>query len=184
MRSRTPGVLQHQPGLRVVAAGMGSAPDDIHPHPDYRDDSRRQHLGHTQRLHTSPPPDSAELFHRVAGSRRSDCRDPGDAHQCGLLDNWAVAFRHPHLQDVADFRRDVLHRLDTESVRDRAGPILGNNGPHQLRTEEDPQASVTADRRGVAIIVNYQLAAPNRMERLAGNGRLPKRALPAYATTG
>jgi len=82
-----------------------------------------------------------------------------------------VAVRRRRVQAVADVRRDVLHCFHTEPVRHSAGPVPGNHAAHRVRAEADGVAGDVDGGAGLDSQRGNQLAAVDRLERLAGRVR-------------
>jgi len=82
-----------------------------------------------------------------------------------------VAVRRRRVQAVADVRRAVLHRVHIESVRDRAGQVPGHHAADSVRAEAHRVPGHVDGGPRVDRQRGHQLAAANRMERLAGRVR-------------
>lgn len=82
-----------------------------------------------------------------------------------------MAVRRRGVQAVADVRRDVLHRVHTEPVRDSAGPVPGHHAADSVRAEAHRVADHVDGGASVDSQRGHMLAAADRLERLAGRVR-------------
>jgi len=131
----------------------------------------RQHTGHHERGAVPAPPFRAEHIHRVAGRGRPDGGHRRAAAERGVQRDGRVAVWRRRVQAVADVRRAVLHRVNTEPVRDRAGQVPGHHAADSVRAEADRVAGHVDGGAGVDRQRGDQLAAADRLERLAGRVR-------------
>lgn len=146
---------------------MGSVTHHLHADPHHNIHSGRKHPRHTQCVYAQAAANRAELFHRLACGRRYDRRHSRAAAECRLLNSRQVDIRHSRVQNVGDIRCHVLYGVHPESMRDRFGSFLGYYRPDQLRPEAHAKARPVDDRRSMGTFANHQLAAADRVERLA-----------------
>lgn len=71
------------------------------------------------------------------------------------------------VQAVADLRCDVLHRVHTELVRHRAGPVPGHHAANSVRAKTHRVPGNVDGGAGVDRERGDQFAAADRLERLA-----------------
>lgn len=92
-----------------------------------------------------------------------------------------MAVRRRRVQAVADVRRAVLHRVHIESVRDRAGQVPGHHAADSVRAEAHRVPGHVDGGAGVDRQRGHQLAAADRLERLAGRVRRTNAVLADHA---
>lgn len=131
----------------------------------------RQHTGDNERGAVPAAAVRAEYIHRVAGRGRSDGGHRCAAAERGVQRDGRVAVRRSSVQAVVDVRRDVLHRIHTEPVRDRAGSVPGHHAADRVRAEAYRVPRHVDSGAGVAGQRGHQLAAADRLERLAARVR-------------
>lgn len=148
-----------------------SDPGDCCDHGADRDHRVRQHTGHHERGAVPAPPFRAEHIHRVAGRGRPDGGHRRAAAERRVQRDGRVAVRRRRVQAVADVRRAVLHRVNTEPVRDRTGQVPGHHTTDSVCAEADRVAGHVDGGVGVDRQRGDQLAAADRLERLAGRVR-------------
>lgn len=161
---------QQRDTVRTGRHGDGDRGDRCDHGPD-RGHRVRQHTGHYERGAVPAPPFRAEHIHCVAGRGRPDGGHWRAAAERRVQRDGCVAVRRRRVQAVADVRRAVLHRVHTEPVRNRAGQVQGHHAADSVRAEADRVASHVDGGAGVDRQRGDQLAAADRLERLAGRVR-------------